>query len=402
MISSEDKFVYLREPEDYGYWLRTIDTEIINCVLETIQLRQQTANANFSTPLGTASATTGVLSHNHLTLMWDKTYTHSTEHEYQLVESGDGTLIKQTGDEKKFRLQDDNNQLDFHLILQPSCNLAPSCTNKTSHFHIIGHPKLFILTGNVKENSSVLTATTKQPPSSAEIVKTPANLQYIRNQLTDHENELARLIQTLQCDSRKAKHERAIVTAQYNGWLAASQLQLPQCTKIQAYGKTAVVIQCKALNVTFDTVITPCGPQPKFHNFTINLDGWELVKYSPCYWANGFYEHRSNPAYSDTLLNHMNIMADIAAMMTEHSQSVSSIHEQLSNSNIFETASNAEHYLGWWETLKNYMFFAIVILMAITVIRIACWLGVFDMIYILCCRLEKTPTTLDPDAIPLN
>ena len=30
------------------------------------------------------------------------------------------------------------------------------------------------------------------------------------------------------------------------------------------------------------------------------------------------YDHQSNPAYSDQILNHMNIMADIAAAMNEH------------------------------------------------------------------------------------
>ncbi|KZR97069.1 Uncharacterized protein APZ42_008261, partial [Daphnia magna] len=80
---------------------------------------------------------------------------------------------------------------------------------------------------------------------------------------------LARMLQTIECDVHKAKNERAIITAQYNGWLAASLLKLPRFAKLQAFGQTAVVIQCKAVNATFETVITPCGPQPKFNNYTI-------------------------------------------------------------------------------------------------------------------------------------
>jgi hypothetical protein len=64
-----------------------------------------------------------------------------------------------------------------------------------------------------------------------------ANLQYMRDKIIDHENELAHAIASLQCDSRKAAHERAISTAQYNGWLAASQLNLPACAKLNAFGK---------------------------------------------------------------------------------------------------------------------------------------------------------------------
>ena len=106
--------------------------------------------------------------------------------------------------------------------------------------------------------------------------------------------------------------------------------------------------------------MTSCGTQSKFQNSTINLDGWELVNYSPCYWAHGFvnfnnkpyayrnntwqpieasvilpeqslahsfryedvkfldYNHQSNPAYRDSTMDHMNIMADIAAAMNEH------------------------------------------------------------------------------------
>ncbi|KAK4007220.1 hypothetical protein OUZ56_012380 [Daphnia magna] len=70
---------------------------------------------NLKTPIGTASTTAGNLSHNHLTLIWDNTYTHYTAPINRLVESCVGTLTRQTGDTKSFRLQDNNNQLDFHF-----------------------------------------------------------------------------------------------------------------------------------------------------------------------------------------------------------------------------------------------------------------------------------------------
>ncbi|KZS21154.1 Uncharacterized protein APZ42_011986 [Daphnia magna] len=90
------------------------------------------------------------------------------------------------------------------------------------------------------------------------------------------------------------------------------------------------------------------------------------LKFSPCYWTNGFvnfndkpyafyknieqnivllertlahslryedvksfdYDHRSNPAYNDNLLNHMNVVADIVAAMNEHPPSDFSLNHR--------------------------------------------------------------------------
>ncbi|KZS01632.1 Uncharacterized protein APZ42_001656, partial [Daphnia magna] len=54
------------------------------------------------TPIGKASAKSGNLSHNHLTLVWDKTYTQKSQHTLRIVESGTGTLTKKLGDVKYF------------------------------------------------------------------------------------------------------------------------------------------------------------------------------------------------------------------------------------------------------------------------------------------------------------
>ncbi|KZS07329.1 Uncharacterized protein APZ42_028972 [Daphnia magna] len=120
---------------------------------------------------------------------------------------------------------------------------------------------------------------------------------------------------------------------------------------------------------------------PKCNNYTINLDGWELVKYSPCYWTNGIahfnvkpnvfrnntwkrvdaymvlpeqtlphsfryddvkffdYEQRTNPAYNDNLLNHMNVMADIVAAMNEHPLTGLSLNHQPSAVSVLVTAA---------------------------------------------------------------
>ncbi|KAK4006773.1 hypothetical protein OUZ56_011931 [Daphnia magna] len=98
MKASDNKYVFYHEPKTLKYWMSTVTAEIINCDLEKVQIYQQSEDTNFQTPIGTASATAGNLSHNHLTLAWDTTYTHHTAPVNRLVESGVGTLTRQTED----------------------------------------------------------------------------------------------------------------------------------------------------------------------------------------------------------------------------------------------------------------------------------------------------------------
>ncbi|KAI9554967.1 hypothetical protein GHT06_020252 [Daphnia sinensis] len=101
-------------------------------------------------------------------------------------------------------------------------------------------------------------------------------------------NGLAEEIRALQCQIRETAHKNAVATAQYNGWLAASYLSLPTCTKLQPTGRDVAVLQCTPRVVTFSTIITDCGPQPKVGNFTISVEGWELSEYRDCYWHTDF------------------------------------------------------------------------------------------------------------------
>jgi len=81
-----------------------------------------------------------------------------------------------------------------------------------------------------------------------------------------------------------------------NPWLAANQLELPTCSKLIAAGNFAIVQQCEAVNVTFNTIITKCGATLKYNNMTIHPNGYELTPYTPCA-GNGEFLHVAGRAY---------------------------------------------------------------------------------------------------------
>jgi hypothetical protein len=437
MVLKENKYVFDEEPSESGYWLQTIITEKVNCVLEKVPLYQQTEGSEFSTPIGTASATTGGLMHNHLTLIWDKTYTQTSDPKARVLETGIAAL-KFIGIPGKYHLTDEDNELVFHLVLNPRCiPTHQQCARKTGAFDVIGQPDIYVVTVPVKPTNISLKDIHKHTPEIDKVDVT-ANLQYMRDKIIDHENELAHAIASLQCDSRKAAHERAISTAQYNGWLAASQLNLPACAKLNAFGKTAVMTTCTPHNVTFDIEITSCGPQPKYKNFTINLDGWELVPFSPCYWTKGFvnfnnkpfgyrdntwvpieakivlplqtlahsfrydevkyfdYAHQSNPAYSDTIIDHMNIMADIAAAMNEHSAGNYSPAHIPSTATVLGTVADAAAKTSWLDQLTNFLYIGAVIIIAVVSIRVCIACGCCGLIWKFC-SLLRIPTRASSD-----
>ncbi|KZS02009.1 Uncharacterized protein APZ42_001120 [Daphnia magna] len=115
-----------------------------------------------------------------------------------------------------------------------------------------------------------------------------AHSQYARDRTTDRINGVAREIRALQCENRVLAHKTAIATAQHSEWPAASYLNLPTCSKLIATGESISVYQCFPKNSTITTEITSCGPQPKFGDYTLDTEGWELMPYNPCYWPKNF------------------------------------------------------------------------------------------------------------------
>jgi len=212
----------------------------------------------------------------------------------------------------------------------------------------------------------------------------------------------------MECQQRRMKHAQAVSTAQFNGWLAASQLGLRQCIKLTAIGTTVTAVECVPIKVNFTTEITECGAQPRYKNFTISRTGWELTNYSPCYWTKGIanfnnrlysyrnqtwtliettivvpqrdladafrytdvkffdYHLQSNPAYVDSPTSPMDIIADLTAAINEQSAKGSSQITTISG-NIIDASITKTH--GIFYKIKLFCFiFVFIILSVFTII----------------------------------
>ena len=357
MKKAEDKWSYEKEPKGDGEWMRTIRYETNNCIFEEIILEKACPECPIVSPLGPIEKApeTGHYTHNHMTIVWkDEIALHHRPCEVRKLESGIGYLYLATNEEPA-RIKDPTNQLDF-FIGRPST--FPCNQFNKNVYQVMEMEQTFIsfnpLNGSRGGTTSVkIEKNETEEDTVANEINTSSHLQYVRDLLIDSENALAREIETLDCQMRKSIHERAASTAQYNGWLAAEHLELPTGQKLIANGNSVLILQCAKSKVTFQAEITACGPQPKYKNYTIGIDGWELVKYSVCYWKfniinfnsasysykNGTwtrlvpnikiqtqkiihafnhtvdnslaYVNSINPAYERAMTSHINIMADI-------------------------------------------------------------------------------------------
>ena len=131
-----------------------------------------------------------------------------------------------------------------------------------------------------------MSAEVPKPDNSVTI---EAQMQRQADSTADQENRLMKaVLQKLRC-------AQATSRAQYNGWLAAAQLKMPECIQMVAKGPTILVVKFRAINVTFETEITKCGPQLHYKDYTLKIDGWQLIPFSKCNSQNAFINVKGTP-----------------------------------------------------------------------------------------------------------
>jgi hypothetical protein len=383
MKFADGKWLYVPEPSESGVWMRTISTQVLNCMVEeTIILQEE--NDLIDTPLGRANISDGVHTHNHMTLIWDVADADRIAHTPWLLTQGKAT-ITQTSTATTFKLEDDSNQLAYHITHTDRCIMV-NCESTNNTFAVAGDKHLFIVIlklgseGN-KTSDLILDRTASKPTTeeleyirirddyytypearrTAMLKLLQSHVQYLKDKTLDHENEILRAAHDMNCQITRLKHSLAIAAAQYDGWLAASILGLPTCVTLQAKGMTVLMKECRAEKITFTTETTTCGPQPRYENSTISQNGWELTTYQPCYWSDHYvnfngkhyvyrndtwklaeatvipmeqdwpvsfryiddnsykYQPSTNPGYKAFITSPMNIMADMTAAMAEQS-----------------------------------------------------------------------------------
>ncbi len=448
MTFADGKWTHTNQPPLKTYWLQTVELTSIGCMLEEIKLVHDAGDEEVNTPLGHVEIAAGNYSHNHLTLIWNPEYATKLDHSTRMLESGFATMSNSSRKDV-YLLEDSDKQLAYHVYPVQRC-LVPDCVNRTDAYGIVGSRDLFITVKPAKNPRLTppkisLTAKVFNKSSTTEAFnfKIQSRLQYIKDQLLFQENELARAIRSLQCDLRKTRHDQAASTAQYNGWLAASHLDLPKCTKLAARGNTVTAVKCLPTTVDFSTEVTKCGAQPRYNNYTINQDGWELVAYNPCYWTTGFvnfngkphvyqnnswneiypkiiiplaelshsfrfedinpfvFNPRNNPAYTDATHDHINIMADIAAAMNEHSPiSLPGDPRQThSTATLLITAaekpsSTKTTFSSFWEKFKIFSFLGALTGGGLLLARYCYAFGCCGMLYSLLCKTLLSTTNI--------
>ncbi|KZS02462.1 Uncharacterized protein APZ42_000491, partial [Daphnia magna] len=149
------------------------------------------------------------------------------------------------------RIHDVEQQLDFvyNKTNKEYCN-----SSEKSYKQVIGMDKVILRLHSLTDTNPHPNKPLEEDIEKiADIIRAEisgaAHSQYARDRTTEGINGVAREIRALQCEKRVLAHKTAIATAQHRGWLAASYLNLPTCSKLIATGESISVYQCSPKNL---------------------------------------------------------------------------------------------------------------------------------------------------------
>lgn len=422
MTFADGKWSFTEPPNSDWSWMRTIENRKTNCLMEETTFKFSPTDSIIDTPLGSTNVSIGSLSHNHVTAIWDVYRTKSNGASRTLLEKGDGEMSESS--DGLLRLIDYDKQTDYHLLINQT--LTPNSSSGLE-YKVANSDHLTVQINGVSYGE----------PISSKQVTMEAQIRNLMDSTLDNENKLVTAIRSINCELKKLRFAQVTSTAQYNGWLAAAQLKMPTCTKLQAKGATVMIIKCKATNVTFETVQSKCGPQLRYKNLTLNTDGWELIPFVKCHNQNSFinvngipYVHKNtswepmdieiikprekitptfkyqdvrfkaieqqlNPARTGASPNHMDIMADIIATMNDHStwDQTTQQHSFLSNDLLSESfnLNQVTLFNNIWMYVTS--FFALIVFVIAG--RILYGVGFHTLLYNLLCRPLKKSQNAD-------
>lgn len=295
----DNKWSLERVPNVQGKWLLVTGDQLVNCKLEEVTLETECNNCTISSPIGDIpGGTNGSISHNLVTIIWKESLREIQGCKVRLVEQGIANrfMTNTTGVE---RIRDVAQQLDFvyNTTSKQCCN-----SSELSFKPVLGMDKVVLkiypLTDhNTHPNKSLTEGDEKVADTIRASISGAAHAQYTSDRTIEGINGVSRELRALQCENRELAHKNAITAAQHSAWLAASYLSLPLCSKLIATGESISIHQCSPTNATFSTEFTSCGPQPRYGNFTIDIEGWELTSYNPCYWHKNYVNFNGRAHY---------------------------------------------------------------------------------------------------------
>ncbi|KAK4009586.1 hypothetical protein OUZ56_018720 [Daphnia magna] len=286
-----NKWSFERIPNVQGSWLQVTADQLINCRLEEVTLETECANCTISSPIGDIpGGINGSVSHNLVTIVWKASLREVQQCKLRLVETGIAQRYLTYNSEIERIRGVEQQQFDFgyNTTNKKYCN-----SSEKSYKQVIGMDKVILRLHSLTDTNAHPSKPLEEDIENiADIIRAEisgvAHSQYARDRTTDGINEVAPEIRALQCENRVLAHKTAIATAQHSGWLVASYLNLPTCSKLIATGESISVYQCSPKNSKITTEITSCGPQPKLGDYTLDTEGWELTPYTPCYWQKNF------------------------------------------------------------------------------------------------------------------
>ncbi|KAK4007547.1 hypothetical protein OUZ56_012705 [Daphnia magna] len=279
----KNKWSFERIPNVQGSWLQVTADQRNNCRLEEVTLETECANYTISSSIGDIpKGINGSISHNLVTIVWKESLREVQQCKLRLVETGIAQRYLTNNSEIE-RICDVEQQLDFvyNTTNNKYCNSSEKSYKQVigvTYKQVIGVEKVILRLHSLTDTNAHPSKPLKEDiENNADIIRAEitgaAHSQYAQDRTTDGINGVAREIRALQCENWLLAHKTAIATAQHSGWLAASYLNLPTCSKLIATGESISVYQCSPKNSTITTEITSCGPQPKLGDYTLDTEG---------------------------------------------------------------------------------------------------------------------------------